>query len=227
MLKPPQSCGGFLLLRISGNKTKNCLCVSFPTLIETTISITKIFVMRKLLLLLGISVFAACNSGTDTKVESMTSKDSASNNDIALPYTASYSSKFEMGDPNHVKTILDLYKDWDNNTLDNSKSKFADSVELYFSDGEKMVGPFDSINARTKPFRNSLGSVTTNVHAVLPVKSTDKNENWVLAWFTEYRTDAKGKKDSVEMQETWRINKDGKADLLFQYEQKNPAPAKK
>jgi hypothetical protein len=183
--------------------------------------------MRKMFFVLGVSVFAACNSGTDAKVESMSSKDSASNSDIALPYTATYSSKFEMGDPNHTKTILDLYKDWDNNTLDNSKSKFADSITLYFSDGSMMQGSFDSVNAQAKQFRNTLGTVTTNVHAVVPVKSTDKNENWVLAWFTEYHTDAKGKKDSTELQETWRLNKDGRADLLYQYEQRHPAPSKK
>jgi hypothetical protein len=182
--------------------------------------------MRKLFVLLGLSVLAACNSGTETKVESMSGKDSTATDNVSLPYTASYSSKFEMGEANNTKTILDLYKDWDNNTLDNSRSKFADTVALYFSDGTMMHGSFDSINAQTKPFRNTLGTVTTNVHAVLPIKSTDKNENWVVAWFTEYRTDAKGKKDSVEMQETWRLNKDGRADLLYQYEQKNP-PAKK
>jgi hypothetical protein len=183
--------------------------------------------MRKTFFVFSLAAFAACNSGTDTKVESMSAKDSTSTTEIALPYTATYSSKFEMGDPNHTKTILDLYKDWDNNTLDNSKSKFADTVELYFSDGTKMSGPFDSVNADAKKFRNTLGAVNTTVHAVLPVKSTEKNENWVLAWFTEYRTDANGKKDSVELQETWRLNKDGRADLLYQYEQKHPAPPKK
>jgi hypothetical protein len=208
-------------------KTKNCLCSYFPNLIGTTISKIKTFVMRKLSFILGISVLAACNSGTDTKVESMSAKDSASNNDIALPYTASYSSKFEMGDPNHTKTILDLYKDWDNNNLDNSRSKFADTITLYFSDGTMLHGSFDSVNAASKPFRNTLGTVNTTVHAVFPVKSTDKNENWVVAWFTEYRTDANGKKDSTTLQETWRLNKDGKADMLLQYEQKNPAPSKK
>lgn len=184
--------------------------------------------MRKLLCILSLSVFAACNSSTDTKVESMSAKDSTTtSSDVVLPYTADYSSKFEMGDANNTKTILDLYKDWDNNTLDNSRSKFADTVTLYFSDGTMMKGSFDSINAKTKPFRDNLGTVFTSVHAVVPLKSTDKNENWVVAWFTEHRTDAKGKMDSVEMQETWRINKDGKADLLYQYEQKHPAPRKK
>lgn len=183
--------------------------------------------MRKTLFVLSVVTFTACNSGTETKVDSMSAKDSSSTANVDLPYTATYSSKFEMGDANNTKTILELFKDWDNNTLDNSKSKFADTIELNLSDGSKMVGAFDSINAETKKFRNSLGTVTTKVHAVLPVKSTDKNENWVLAWFTEYRTDAKGKKDSVELQETWRLNKEGRADLLLQYQQKNPAPPKK
>lgn len=181
--------------------------------------------MRKIFFVLAIASFASCNSGADSKVESMSSKDSTAS-DVALPYTASYSSKFEMGDAAHVKTILDLYKDWDNNTLDNSKDKFADSVFLYFSDGSKMEGNRDSVIAHTKPYRNSIGTVNTTVHAVFPVKSTDKNENWVTTWITEYRTDAKGKKDSIQFQETWRMNKSGKADLLYQYEQKNPAPAK-
>jgi hypothetical protein len=185
--------------------------------------------MRKIVFLLGLSVFAACNSGKDTKVESMSSGDSTkmSNENVSYPYTADYSSKFEMGDPKNVQTVLELYKDWDNNNLDNSRSKFADSVTLVLSDGSVIKGPFDTINNQTKPFRNSLGTVTTSVHAILPVKSIDKNENWVLTWFTEHRTDAKGKQDSVQFQETWRINKDGKADLLYQYEQKNPAPPKK
>jgi hypothetical protein len=184
--------------------------------------------MRKTFFILGLSVFAACNSGTDTKVESMSAKDStASKSDVTLPYTADYSSKFEMGDMKNVQTVLELYKDWDNNNLDNSRSKFADSVTLVLSDGSVIKGSFDSINKATKPYRNSLGTVTSSVHAIMPVKSTDKNENWVLAWFTEHRTDAKGKQDSVELQETWRMNKDGKADLLYQYQQKNPAPPKK
>jgi len=184
--------------------------------------------MSKSFFIIGLVAFAACNSGPDTKVESMSSDDSTSSGtDIVMPYTATYSSKFEMGDAKNTKTILDLYKDWDNNSLDNSKDKFADSITLHFSDGTTMSGSFDSVTSAAKRFRNTLGTVTTTVHAVFPVRSSDKNENWVAAWFTEYHTDAKGKKDSVEFQETWRLNKDGRADLLYQYEQKNPPPAKK
>ncbi len=132
-----------------------------------------------------------------------------------------------MGNAKNVTTIFDLYKDWDNNTIDNSKDRFADSVTLFFSSGQMMAGTRDSIVAQSKGFRNDLGTVSTLVHAVVPLKSTDKNEDWVLVWFKEYRTDANGKKDSTEMQETWRINKEGKADLLYQYAQQNPATQKK
>ena len=185
--------------------------------------------MRKFFFVLSLTAFAACNSAKDTKIESMSSKDSAmsDNDNIVLPYSADYSSKFEMGDARNAKTILELYKDWDNNNLDNSKNKFADSVTLHFSSGEMMEGSRDSVLAWTKPFSNSFAAINSQVHAIVRLRSADKNEDWVLVWFKEYRTDAKGKKDSIEFQETWRLNKDGKADLLFQYEQKNPAPPKK
>lgn len=56
-------------------------------------------------------------------------------------------------------------------------------------------------------------SVST-VNAIMPVKSNDKNENWALIWCKEVDTDKGGKIDSFYLQETWRFNKDGKANLF-------------
>jgi hypothetical protein len=59
---------------------------------------------------------------------------------------------------------------------------------------------------------------------------TDKDENWVAIWGSEIQTDMKGKVDTVSLQETWRFNKAGKVDFMFQAERKGmlpPAPAKK
>ena len=185
--------------------------------------------MKKILFLFSLSAFAACNSGSDTKVESMSSADSSAtgSDSVTYEYPADYSSNFAIGNTDNVKTIFALYKDWDNNNLDNSKDKFADSVTLIFASGDMMAGNRDSIIAQSKAFRSRYATVSSHVHAVVPLKSTDKNEDWVLVWFKEYTTDATGKKDSTEMQETWRLNKDGKADLLYQYRQNNPAPQKK
>jgi len=185
--------------------------------------------MRKMIFILSLSAFAACNSGKDTKVESMSSGDSTkmSNENISYPYTADYSSKFEMGDPKNAQTMLELYKDWDGNNLEDMKTKLADSVTFYFGDGTMMSGSRDTIIAQTKAYRSMFTTINSQLHAFMPLKSTDKNENWFLAWFKEYRTDTKGNKDSTEFQETWRLNKDGKADLMYQYQQNKPAPQKK
>ena len=188
--------------------------------------------MRKVLILAAMASLAACNSNKDTKDES-SSMSSASDStttkkdDIAYPYTATYSSQFEIGNPQHAKTILDLYKDWDNNTLENSKNSFADVDSLIFANGIMIAGSRDSVFEAIKKIRNTMGTIKDEVQAWIPLKSTDRNENWVAVWTKEIITAPNGKKDSTYLQETWRINKDGKVDLVFQYAQKPPAPPKK
>ena len=175
----------------------------------------------------SLATFTACNPGSENaKVETMAT-DSTKTDNLNYPYTADYSSKFEIGDPNNSMTVLQVYKDWDNNTLDNSKNIFADSVIMAFSDGTVLSGSRDSVFNAVKQFRNTMGTVTTVPVAWTPLKSTDKSENWVSVWFTEHRTAANGKKDSTYYQETWRLNKDGKVDRFYQYEAKTAPPVKK
>ncbi|MDE3125689.1 MAG: hypothetical protein KGK14_09260, partial [Bacteroidota bacterium] len=59
-----------------------------------------------------------------------------------------------------------------------------------------------------------------------PIKSIDKNENWALIWGKEVDTYKNGKKDSTHIQETWRFNKDGKADLFYQFKAAAAPPKK-
>ncbi|MDP9229359.1 MAG: hypothetical protein M3O67_01645, partial [Bacteroidota bacterium] len=187
--------------------------------------------MKKIWILGTVAMLAACNSGKndEAKIESMKSEtDSTSTkmDNISYPYTAQYSSKFEIGDPKNAQTILNLWKDWDNGNLSNSRNSFADSVELHFLDGSMMKGAKDSVIATAQKFRNSFKTVISRVDAVTPLKSTDKNEHWVCVWGMETDTDFKGKVDSFYLQETWRINKDGKTDLLYQFSAKANPPKK-
>jgi len=80
--------------------------------------------------------------------------------------------------------------------------------------------------AMAQKMRDSQASITSSIDAVMSVKSTDKNENWALIWGEERITDKKGKKDSSAVQETWRLNKDGKVDLVYQYRKKIATPKK-
>ena len=182
--------------------------------------------MRKAFIVIALAVLAGCGSNKDeSKTDSMKSTDSDSTKqqqEVALPYPVNYSSKFEMGDPQQSKIILDLWKDWDNGNLSNHKDNFADSVEMHFADGSVMHSSRDSVIAASQSYRNSFATAVSSIDAVMPVKSVDKNENWVLVWGKEIDTDKKGKVDSFYLQETWRFNKAGKTDLLFQYKQASP-----
>lgn len=176
--------------------------------------------MRKFLFLFSALAFIGCNSEDKAKVQSVTSKNDSTNN-VTYPYEISYSSKFEMGDPQQSKKILELWKDFDNGNLDNLKDYFADSVQMFLSDGSMMHNVRDSIIAAVNAYRNMFSAVNSQVDAIIPVRSTDKGENWVCVWGKEVHT-MKGKVDSVDLQETWRFNKDGKVDFMLQYSRPYP-----
>ena len=179
--------------------------------------------MRKFLFLLGAAGFiTSCNSGA-AKNEAATDT-TMTKTEVALPYTPSYSSSFKMGNPEYSAMILQgSWKDWEMNTMDNMKSWVADTITVYHSDNT-MVKGIDSLTARWKRGRAKYSAVATTIDAVMPVYSTDKNENWVLVWATEIDTKLDGKKDTSSVMETWRINKDNKADLLYQFDRANRKP---
>ncbi len=186
--------------------------------------------MKRILVIASIAMLAACNSNDTEKTDSMKSTADTSMapamRDINSPYPVAYSSKFTMGDPKNAETVLNLWKVWESGDLSASKDMFADSVELHFADGSMMIGSRDSVVANAQKFRNTLKSSVSRVNAVMAVKSTDKNENWALIWGMETNTDMKGKVDSTYLQETWKFNKDGKTDLLYQF-RASAAPPKK
>jgi len=174
------------------------------------------------LCLAAASLLAACNH--EEKTDAAASETKMDKPAVVLPYTAAYSSSFEMGNPEYAATILQgSWKDWENNKMENMKSWIADTIVAFHSD-KRMINGADSLMANWIRARARYSSVIDSVDAVIPVYSTDKKENWVLVWAREINTNTDGKKDTVAIMETWRINKDGKADMLLQYDR---APRKK
>lgn len=137
---------------------------------------------------------------------------------ISYPFTAGYSSDFKIGNPADSKMILELWKDWDDNAFDRH-NYFADTVVMYLSDGSMVKGK-DSCMAAAKKFRGSMSKSVSTLNAWVPLKSVDRNENWVALWGTETDTWADGKTSKRDIQEIWRINKDGKVNFMKQFEAK-------
>lgn len=140
--------------------------------------------------------------------------------EMSYPYTANYSSDFKIGNSADVKKVLELWKDFDNNTFD-AHDYFADTAVMFFPDGSMIRGK-DSIMAGAKRYRATLSNSSGTLDAWVPLKCVDRNENWVALWGTDTETGADGKEVKRDIQEIWRINKDGKVDFMKQFASKPP-----
>ncbi|HEX5150713.1 MAG TPA: nuclear transport factor 2 family protein [Parafilimonas sp.] len=185
--------------------------------------------MRKLIFTATIAAIVSCNSTPSSNTQAATDNSTTSpavEQDVAYAYPINYSSKFTTGDPKNSQAVLNIWKAFDNGDLASAKDYFADSVEMHFSDGSMIHSVRDSVIAEAQSYRNTLSAVSSSIDAVTAIKSIDQDENWALVWGMEKETHKDGKIDSVALQETWRFNKDGKADLMFQFAAKRNPPKK-
>jgi hypothetical protein len=140
---------------------------------------------------------------------------------LNLPYELSYSSSFEMGNPAYAEMIVQgSWKDWETNNLDNMVNWVSDTITAYHSNNVVVHG-LDSMMARWKSARADYSSSNTTLHAVMSVRSIDRDEDWVFVWATSIDTKTDGAIDTVALMETWRINSAGKADMLLQFDRAN------
>lgn len=172
--------------------------------------------MKRLsIVLVAASVLFACNNKKAD--ETSDKKDTTS---ITYPYKAAYSSDFSVGDANNAKTVLELYKMWEDNKVDDFKSVLADSVSIDFPDGNKFKdNTADSMINFAKQFRKMQSSVKFTFDAWMPIHVNDKKEDYVLVWYKEYETDLKGKTDSTNGHAYFLI-KDNKVRSWSEFEQK-------
>lgn len=132
------------------------------------------------------------------------------------PYKADYSSQFALGNPAHAKKILEIWKDYDDNAFQRHTDYYADSFLVVTSDGQSFKGRDSALRMVTQ-YRSGLTNVKSTVDAWMPVRSLDRNEDWVLVWGTETATDSQGKTSTVGIHEIWSFNKDGKVNFMRQY----------
>lgn len=176
--------------------------------------------MKKILIFIAvISLAFACESEKKSDVVEVPAKVEPA--PISLPYVPSYSSSFEVGNPEYATMIVQgSWKDWEDNNLDNMANWVADTITAMHSNNEVVHGA-DSLMARWKKARGEYESSKPRIDAVMPVYSTDKQEHWVLVWATSIDTKLDGTIDTVALMETWRINSAGKADWLMQFDRDN------
>jgi hypothetical protein len=192
--------------------------------------------MKQLLLAAYIiCAFVACTgSGTSTSLKDTTSTDTSKmsanvpNTNVTYAYPVAYSSNWSIGDPKLAQTVLEFWKDYDENAFDRHKDAFADSVSMDLSGGTSFLNlPRDSVIAQVKAYRSSLKNAVSSVEVVTTLKPDGKDESWVCVWGKEVDTHNNGKIDSLYLQENWMFNKDGKVVYMSQFEATPAKPSKK
>ena len=177
--------------------------------------------MRKIFFALMACSFIACNDNSTSATNGEAKPNVPTN---MYGFTPNYSASFVMDPADNSETVLALWNEWKDGDLSKSRPHFADSLTLFMADGTNMNGLTDDVLKNVQEYRNQFTNMEANIDAIFAVKSTDKDEHWVAVWGVEMPTDANGKKDTVSLQETWRFNKAGKVDLMFQSVRKGMIP---
>src|SRR5688500_19579564 len=172
--------------------------------------------MKIILSAMVMLTLACSDANTNEAPGANRNADTTSATKISYPFKASVSSSFEIGNPQSTAVVLSMMKDFDDNKFDNMRQHFADSVFFFFEGGETLKMSGDSTVSRLKSFRKTATEMSQNVHAFLPLRSTDKDQNYVLVYTTEYSTIG-GKKDSVLLHELWELDKSNKVMSLRQF----------
>lgn len=136
---------------------------------------------------------------------------------VAYPYTATYSSDFSIGNPDNAALVLALYKDFENQDW-SKDSWFHDTVVAINTDGKILRGK-DQVLETFRNIRESLSSASFKMSAIIPLKSNDKNEDWVAVWGVQSITPKDSNEaTNFEYQAIWRIDENKKVNFIRFFE---------
>lgn len=136
-------------------------------------------------------------------------------------------NNLSIGNPAYSQLVLQAWKDFDNNTLDNSAHIFADDVLITLPDGTAIKGK-DKAMAGIKEYRSQFKSLSSQVHAVTTLKASDVPDREVVSiWGLETAVDKNGATTKTQLNEVWFINKAGKVIEMHQMAAKDSTPEKK
>lgn len=135
-------------------------------------------------------------------------------------------NNISIGNKAYSQKVLRAWKDFDNNTLDNSAALFADDVLATFPDGTSVKGKENLMQA-AKEYRNSLAAMSSTVNAITTLKTPDDPEHEVVSiWGVETVTLKDGTTKKTHLNEIWFFNKQGKVARLHQMAAKDEADKK-
>lgn len=155
------------------------------------------------------AVFFSCNTPADKNASTADSTAVVETEAVApvvsFPYAAGYSSDWAIGNPENVKVVLELYKAYEEDRIDDFDKYLADTVSSQSYDAKYVTVSKAEAIKKAKDLRSTLKFVSEEFIAFVPLHSNDKNEDWVGTWMKEKVIRKDGTRDSTLYMETWHI----------------------
>jgi ketosteroid isomerase-like protein len=177
--------------------------------------------MKHVFAILAVALFFSLSFTANAQKKSKGATQTSMQDNSNLPYTAMYSSNFQMGNSKYSRMVLDAWKAYDDNAFDRITDMIADTVTAIMPDGSMIKGKEAFLSA-IKSYRGGFATAASTVDAWVPIKSTDKGDDIVCIWGSETDTKSDGTSQKVDLHELWAFNKDGK--LFFFRQFAGPAP---
>ena len=173
--------------------------------------------MKKLLFISALSIFMLASCGSPSEKEAAKPADTvavtpaAAKEVAAMPYAATQTDDWKMGDPEKLRMILTFYKNLEADTMyDQLGAHIADTItNLNFENKTFKLTPAQ-FSDLVKKFRSRFSKLDEEFKTYMVVHSDKLNYDQVMLWIKEVGTYKNGKVDSTMYQENWRINAEGK-----------------
>lgn len=181
--------------------------------------------MKRIITITLLIFFISCNQETKQTAAPAGSTQIASTEDKkALPQYAYpvAMADWTMGNPNHTKMILDLYRAWEQQDSAVFAASFADSATMDLPDKRRIT--FTNGNAHKKLYaaRSQYQSISNKIVSAYALHNGENNADWVMVMVYNKWTYNDGTRDSALYSDNWRL-KEGKIVYLNSLEQ---APTK-
>jgi hypothetical protein len=165
--------------------------------------------------ILLLTLFACSSPSSDKQAAEIKPADSvAAPAPVAvapMPFVATQTDDWKMGDPEKLRMILNFYKNVIHDTLyDQLAAHIADTItNLNFENKTYKLTP-DGFAKLVKTFRSRFSKLDEEFKTYLVLHSDKLDYDQVMLWIKETGTYKNGKVDSTTYQENWRINREGK-----------------
>jgi hypothetical protein len=133
-----------------------------------------------------------------------------------FPYPITYSSDFKIDTTKHAEILLELWKDFDDNTLDQGAHVFADEVRMDCADGTNVAGTRDEFMNAMKAQRATFSSFVSTINAIVSLKPKNQPGSWACVW-GEQTSVSNGQTTTVLINENWFFDQDGKVSYIRQF----------